>query len=220
MKNRAVVLLSGGMDSAALLYEARACGFDSFPIFVYYGQRAADEEVRAAVELSATLGKSLEHVVLPDYREMAPGALTGACAVPEATQKRRAVTVVPCRNLHLIAWAASYAAKIGADWIFFGATWDDREIYPDCRQEFLINLEQALFDALPDRCLQIYRPWIALGKLDVLRRGLELGVPYELTWSCYRGGGRPCRTCDACASRAAVWAEVGRPDPALEMPAP
>jgi 7-cyano-7-deazaguanine synthase len=215
MTDLAIVLLSGGMDSAAALYQAKADGFRPLPLVIDYGQKAR-RELAAARAIALGLGVEPLELALPALGLLAPSALTSEeRPVPRARAMERQRTIVPFRNLHLLAWGATVAAYHDAWYVYFGATLEDAEVYPDCRDVFLEQMARVLDRANPPQPLRLKTPFLGILKAGVLRRGLVLGVPYALTWSCYQGGERPCTLCDACVSRAAAFAEVGVADPGL-----
>ena len=149
---------------------------------------------------------------LTDSRQAIPDADLDAPGIP--------VTYVPFRNANLLAAAASWAEVLGAEAIFVGAVEEDSSGYPDCRREFYDAFEGAI-DAgtRPETSIRIITPIIALQKGDIVRRGLALGAPLDLTWSCYRNSDKPCGNCDSCALRERGFAEAGVSDPLLLEPA-
>jgi 7-cyano-7-deazaguanine synthase len=210
-----VCLLSGGMDSAALLWHLIRQGEQPVCLAVDYGQKAV-MELTAARALAHAAGAPLYCLRLP-LAEFASSALTDLREpIPPPEESARARTIVPFRNAHLLLWAATVGAHAGCERVFYGATKEDAALYPDCRQPFALALEGALSLGLPgDQEVKLHSPWFGRSKAQVLCDGLILGVPYALTWSCYRGTRAPCGACDACASRAAAFAEVGLEDPGL-----
>jgi 7-cyano-7-deazaguanine synthase len=219
---RAVVLLSGGMDSATAAAEARAQGFALYALSFDYGQRHR-REVQAAQEVGAALGVVDHRIIAVDLRAIGGSALTSDIAVPHGRSLAEMgqdipVTYVPGRNLIFLSLATAYAEILEANDLFIGVNQLDNSGYPDCRQEFLdsfvltANLATKA-GAQEGRRLQIHAPLIALTKGGIVRRGLELGVPFALTWSCYEGGDVACGTCDSCLLRLKGFAEAGVPDP-------
>lgn len=218
---RAVVLLSGGLDSATCLAIAKSAGFACHCLSVDYGQRHGAELV-AAARVAAALGAAEHRVVHLDIGQFGGSALTDpAIAVPTAgVEPGIPVTYVPARNTIMLALALGWAEILGARHIFVGVNAVDYSGYPDCRPAFieafgtLANLAtKAGVEGLP---VTIHAPLIALAKADIIRRGLGLGVDYGLTISCYQAdaGGRACGLCDACRLRAAGFATAGVIDPA------
>ncbi|MDW8479285.1 MAG: 7-cyano-7-deazaguanine synthase QueC [Xanthomonadales bacterium] len=222
---RAVVLLSGGMDSTVTLAEARAAGFACHALSLDYGQRHA-VELRAARRVAEALG-ALEHRVLAlDLRAFGGSALTADLPVPEAPTSGIPPTYVPARNTVLLALALAFAETLPALDIFIGVNAVDFSGYPDCRPEFIAAFERlarlATKAGVEGAPFRIHAPLIALRKADIVRRGLALGVDFALTVSCYQADaeGRACGRCDACRLRARGFAEAGVPDPTPYVGAP
>jgi 7-cyano-7-deazaguanine synthase len=222
MKARAVVLLSGGLDSAVTAAIARDDGDEIYGLTVAYGQRHAIEVSRARV-LAEWLGL-IRHVVLPlDLSVFGGSALTGDGEVPkdrEAAERRSSipVTYVPARNTIFLALGAAYAEAVGAGRLYIGANVVDYSGYPDCRPEFLEAFERVA--ALGTRAgvsghgLKICAPLLALSKAEIIRRGAELQVPLHLTHSCYDPGpdGVACGRCDSCVIRLEGFRAAGMRD--------
>ncbi|MGQ9583111.1 MAG: 7-cyano-7-deazaguanine synthase QueC [Thermoplasmatota archaeon] len=218
---KAVVLLSGGMDSAAAAAVARVRGFEIYALTVDYGQRHR-RELGCARRLARFFGAREHRVIRSGLGELGGSALTDrSIAVPEGKEWRPGArvpaTYVPARNLVLLSLAAAYAETLGAGAIFIGANAVDYSGYPDCRPGFLRAFERALrlgtargSSGLP---IRILAPLMRVSKAGIVRLGVRLGVPFELTWSCYRGGRRPCGRCDACRLRAGGFRDAGLEDP-------
>jgi len=221
----AVVLLSGGLDSATVLAIAKARGFAAHALSVRYGQRHAIEIERAGA-LARALGAAGHAVVDFDLRAIAPSALTGGDAVP----KGRGVgeighgipaTYVPARNTIFLSFALAWAETLGATDIFIGANALDYSGYPDCRPDYLAAFERlanlATKAGAEGGRFTIHAPLIAMTKAEIIRQGVALGVDYAMTTSCYDPGadGRPCGACDSCVLRAKGFAEAGLVDPLL-----
>ena len=234
-ERKAVVLLSGGLDSATALAIARAEGFEAHALSFRYGQRHA-VELEAARKVAAALGAA-EHVVLDvDLRALGGSALTSDAAdpaVPAVPKGRGAaeigagipVTYVPARNTVFLSLALAWAETLGAADIFIGVNALDYGGYPDCRPEY-IEAFQRMAD-LATRAgvegkqrLMIRAPLTGMTKGEIIRRGTELGVDYSLTWSCYdpAPGGEACGACDSCALRLRGFAEAGLGDPIRYRP--
>jgi 7-cyano-7-deazaguanine synthase len=224
MSRDAVVLLSGGMDSATTAAEARAAGYRVHALSFRYGQRHA-VELEAARRVAAALGVA-RHVVLDiDLRAFGGSALTDDIPVPLDRPTERMgegvpVTYVPARNTIFLAFALAFAESLGASDIFIGANAVDYSGYPDCRPEFL-----AAFQAMArlgtrlgseGAPITIHAPLVTLTKADIVRRGLALGVDFALTRTCYDPApdGAACGRCDACALRLKGFREAGLDDPA------
>ncbi|TVQ86978.1 MAG: 7-cyano-7-deazaguanine synthase QueC [Chromatiaceae bacterium] len=232
----AVILLSGGLDSATVLAIARAAGFDPYALSFRYGQRHA-VELAAARQVAAAVGVT-EHVIIEiDLRRFGGSALTSDLPVPKdrslaAISDGIPSTYVPARNTLFLAYALAWAETLSATDIFIGVNALDYSGYPDCRPEFIAAFEQlanlgtaagvgaaarAAAGADDPGRLRIHAPLIDLTKAGIIQRGLALGLDYGLTSSCYDPNphGRPCGRCDACLLRAKGFAEVGQPDPLL-----
>ncbi len=219
---RAVVLLSGGLDSATTAAIALDQGFELATLAFDYGQRHR-RELDASAAVSQALGGKDHRVVRFDLRAFGGSALTDAIAVPHGRALAEMghdipVTYVPGRNLIFLSFATAYAEVIGADDIFLGINQQDYSGYPDCRQEFLDAFIQTANLATKagtqdGRRLKIHAPLIQMTKVDIIRKGLQLNVPYAMTWSCYEGGEVACGTCDSCLLRLKGFAEAGMTDP-------
>jgi 7-cyano-7-deazaguanine synthase len=216
---RAVVLLSGGLDSATALAIAVAQGFECYTLSVHYGQRH-DAELDAARQIAANLGAREHRVMGVDLAGIGGSALTDpSVAVPESPGAGIPVTYVPARNTMLLSLALGWAEIIGAVDIFVGVNAVDYSGYPDCRPEFIAAFERvarlatkAGVEGVP---FKIQAPLIAMSKVDIIRAGSELGVDYSVTVSCYqaRADGTACGQCDSCRLRAAGFKAACLPDP-------
>ncbi|MEM1088860.1 MAG: 7-cyano-7-deazaguanine synthase QueC [Pseudomonadota bacterium] len=217
-QGKAVVLLSGGLDSATVLAMARADGFDCHALSVDYGQRH-EVELKAAAKLADRLGAAGHRVVKMDLRAIGGSALTDDIAVPETPTEGIPVTYVPARNTIMLSLALGLAEVLEARDIFIGVNAVDYSGYPDCRPEFiaafadLANL--ATKAGVEGQSTRIRTPLVSLSKEAIIRRGIELHVPYEDTISCYQpdAEGRACGRCDSCRLRAAGFLAAGVPDP-------
>ena len=216
---RAVVLLSGGLDSATVLAMALAEGWQCHALSIDYGQRHR-AELAAAANVARALGAA-EHRVFPiDLTIFGGSALTDpAIAVPTAPAAGIPVTYVPARNTIFLALALAYAEVTGADAIFAGMNAVDYSGYPDCRPEFLAAFETlanlATKRAVEGAPLAIETPIVRMTKAEIVRRGHGLGVDFALTVSCYNADaeGRACGNCDSCRFRREGFAAAGLPDP-------
>lgn len=217
----AVVLLSGGLDSATVLAIARAEGYVCHALSVDYGQRHG-AELAAAARVAAALGAVAHKVVRIDLGAFGGSALTdSSIAVPTGGLQAGAIpiTYVPARNTILLSLALAWAEVLDAQHIFFGANAVDYSGYPDCRPEFVRSFERlanlATKAAVEGRSLTVHTPIISLTKADIVRRGAALGVDYALTVSCYQADaeGRACGACDACRLRRAGFEAAGFADP-------
>jgi 7-cyano-7-deazaguanine synthase len=214
----AVCLVSGGMDScvtAAIAYEENA---EVAFLHVSYGQRTEARERRAFEELADHFAvKKRLAVSIESLKAIGGSSLTDDnIPVTKANLASREIptSYVPFRNAHLLAIATSWAETIGAQRIYIGAVAEDSSGYPDCRPEFYEAFQKAI-DAgtRPETKVEIVTPVIHLSKSEIVRRGLELGAPLELTWSCYAAEERACGRCDSCALRLRAFAEAGTRDP-------
>ena len=217
---RAVVLLSGGLDSATTLAIARAAGCECHCLSVDYGQRHRIE-LTAAARVARALGAAAHRIVALDLAQFGGSALTDpAIAVPQAPTPGIPVTYVPARNTIFLALALAWAEVLDATAVYFGANAVDYSGYPDCRPEYMRAFEAlanlATKAAVEGTRLTLHTPIIDLAKADIIKRGLALGVDYGLTVSCYQpaGDGAACGRCDACRLRRAGFQAAGVPDPA------
>lgn len=223
----AVVLLSGGLDSSTVLAMARHQGYAPHALSFRYGQRHV-HELQAAEAVVQAQG-AVKHVVAQiDLREFGGSALTADIAVPkgrslEAVSSGIPVTYVPARNTVFLSFALAWAETLGAEDIFIGVNAVDYSGYPDCRPEYIAAFESMARLATQAgvegrQRLRIHSPLMAMNKADIIRAGLQLGVDYALTSSCYDPGpdGRPCGGCDSCLLRAKGFAEAGCTDPLLQ----
>lgn len=207
-----VVLLSGGLDSAVLLAHLLDAGHACRAVSVAYGQRHA-REVDAAAAVAVRYGVPHEVTALPPSL-MAGSALTGGEPVPRghyADPVMRA-TVVPNRNMLLLAVAGAVAVREGCGAVAYAAHAGDHPVYPDCRPEFT-EAARELLGLCDYRPLDLLTPFVLWDKAGVVRRGAELGVPFGLTWSCYEGAEWHCGRCGACVERREAFSLTGVPDP-------
>jgi 7-cyano-7-deazaguanine synthase len=218
MTRRAVVLLSGGMDSATVLAIARSDGRECHCLTLDYGQRHR-AELAAAGRVAGVLGAAAHRLVGLDASFGGSALTDKRIAVPEAPSSGIPVTYVPARNTILLALALAWAEVLGAQDIYFGANAVDYSGYPDCRPEFMRAFEAlanlATRAAVEGHRLTLHTPIIDLSKADIVRRGAALGVDYALTVSCYQATeeGLACGRCDACRIRRAGFEAAGIPDP-------
>jgi 7-cyano-7-deazaguanine synthase len=216
---RAVVLVSGGLDSATALAIARSQGFECYALSVDYGQRHS-AELDAARRVAATAGVRDHRIMRVDLAGIGGSALTDkTIAVPESPTAGIPVTYVPARNTIMLSLALGWAEVLGASDIFVGVNAVDFSGYPDCRPEFIAAFENltrvATKAGVEGRPCRIHAPLISLSKAEIIREGVRLGVDYGLTVSCYQADehGRACGRCDSCRLRAAGFAAAGVPDP-------
>jgi len=217
---RALVLLSGGLDSATCLAIAREAGYETYALSVEYGQRHA-AELAAAARVAQALGAVAHRVAHVDLGQFGGSALTDpALAVPtDGSSSGIPITYVPARNTIMLSIAMAWAEVLGADHIYVGVNAVDYSGYPDCRPAFIEAFEKmanlATKAGVEGHRLHVHAPLIDLSKADIIRRGTALGVDYGLTVSCYQADdeGRACGLCDACRLRRAGFEAAGLADP-------
>lgn len=223
MKPKAVILLSGGLDSAVTLHMAAKRGFDCHCLLFDYGQRHK-RELHSARRIARRLG-AISHVVKLDLPWKGSSLTDRKIRLPKGRTvkdiKAGGVpsTYVPSRNTVFLSLASSLAEEIGAGSIFIGAHYEDSSGYPDCRAGYLKAFNNAIklgTRAGLENKLSLEFPLIKKNKSEIIRAGANLGVPFELTWSCYSGGERPCGECDSCILRAKGFKEAGLRDPLLK----
>ena len=220
MNASAVVLLSGGLDSATCLAIARSQGFDCYCLSFDYGQRHS-AELRAAERVAQALGAAEHRILSLDLAQFGGSALTDTrIAVPtEGVKPGIPVTYVPARNTIMLSLALAWAEVLGSRDIFVGVNAVDYSGYPDCRPDYIAAFETlanlATRAGVEGARLTIHAPLIELSKADIIRKGVELGVDYASTVSCYRADtdGHACGACDSCRLRAEGFATAGFTDP-------
>jgi 7-cyano-7-deazaguanine synthase len=222
--NRAVVLLSGGVDSATAAALARKQGFELHALSFRYGQRH-ERELESAKQLAAFLGAASHRVIEFDLRAIGGSALTDRIDVPKARSAEEIgrgipVTYVPARNTIFLSFGLALAERIEAEHIFFGANQLDYSGYPDCREEYIGAFERMANLATKAGVeakthIKIEVPLIHMTKAQIVKQGVALGLDYSLTWSCYdpASDGRACGVCDSCQLRLKGFAEAGITDP-------
>lgn len=214
---RAVVLVSGGMDSAVVLAIARARGFETYALSLRYGQRHSSE-LDAAARNAASLGAAAHKVVEVDLRSIGGSALTADIDVPESPGEGIPVTYVPARNTIMLSVALGWAEVLGARDLFCGVNAVDYSGYPDCRPEFIAAFERlanlATKVGVEEGGIRVHAPLIAMSKADIVIEGLRLGVDFAQAVSCYQAdaAGLACGRCEACRLRAEGFATAGVPD--------
>jgi len=224
-KSRAVVLLSGGMDSCVCAALA-ARDFNAAALHISYGQRTEGRERRAFLAICDRLGIHERLAVRNEaLRAIGGSALTDPeIAVPESPIGHRMikpgtigheipVTYVPFRNAHFLAVAVSWAEVLGAEKIYIGAVEQDSSGYPDCRPAYYRAFNEVVKAGTKDGRIEIVTPLIAMRKSEIVILGLELGAPLDLTWSCYSREDRACGVCDSCVLRLRAFQEAGAADP-------
>lgn len=223
---RAVVLLSGGLDSTTCLAMAKAQGFECHALSVLYGQRH-EVEIQAARRVAQALGAAQHREIGVDLSTFGGSALTSDIAVPKGRSEADMsggipITYVPARNTVFLSLALAWAETLDSTDLFIGVNALDYSGYPDCRPEFIMAFENLAnlatkMSTTQGRRIKIHAPLIRMTKAQIIQAGLKLGVDYGLTHSCYDPApdGRPCGQCDSCLLRAKGFAEAGAADPVL-----
>jgi 7-cyano-7-deazaguanine synthase len=215
-KSRAVVLLSGGMDSCVCAALA-ARDHDAAAVHIQYGQRTEARELQSFLAVCERLGIRERLVVRNEALKLIGGsALTDErIAVPESHEVGREipVTYVPFRNAHFLAVAVSWAQVLGASKIYIGAVEQDSSGYPDCRPEYYRAFNEVIRTGTRDGNIEIVTPLIAMRKSEIVKKGMEIGAPFDLTWSCYGREDLACGICESCVLRLRAFADAGARDP-------
>jgi 7-cyano-7-deazaguanine synthase len=219
-RDRAVVLLSGGMDSCVCAALA-ARDYHAAAVHVSYGQRTEERERRSFEGVCDRLGIRHRMVVRNEaLRVIGGSALTdSSIAVPEGAVPEAycaagiPATYVPFRNAHLLAVAVSWAEVLGAEKVYIGAVEPDSSGYPDCRPEYYRAFNEVVKAGTKEGTIRVVTPLIAMRKAEIVRLGLELNAPFDLTWSCYQREDRACGVCDSCVLRLRAFREAGTEDP-------
>ena len=216
---RAVVSLSGGMDSAVCAAIATR-DFDAYALHFSYGQRTEGRELQSARSIAEQLGfQDFLHLDTDLFRRIGGSALTdSSIAIPKASEdgaigESIPVTYVPFRNAHFLSAAVSWAEVLGAQTIFIGAVEPDSSGYPDCRPAYYEAFQQLIRTGTRDGSIKIETPLIHLHKKEIVALGLELNAPFHLTWSCYSSAEAACGECESCVLRLRAFREAGTPDP-------
>ena len=218
---KAIVLLSGGLDSSTALYVAKKEGFDELYALTFeYGQKH-DREIRSASAIAKAVGVREHKIVRLMLNAWKGSSLTDPDVVIQDGDADRTDipdTYVPARNMVFLSVAASYADALDITDIFIGVSEMDYSGYVDCREEFIRSMEQTInlgtvLGAEKKQKITIHAPFLRMTKAEEVKLGTKLGVDFSQTWSCYRGGEKPCGTCDSCLLRARAFAEAGIADP-------
>ncbi len=224
-RSKAVVLLSGGMDSCVCA--ALACrDHEAAAVHISYGQRTEDRERRAFIAICDRLGIQQRLLVRNDaLRAIGGSALTDPCiAVPESKPEPNVyfneisgnaipITYVPFRNAHFLSVAVSWAEVIGARYIYIGAVEQDSSGYPDCRPSYYAAFNELVREGTKEGDIEVLTPLIDMRKSQIVRLGIELNAPLDLTWSCYQGQEQACGVCDSCRLRLQAFADAKARDP-------
>lgn len=214
---KAVILLSGGVDSTTSLYMAKKYGYQLAALIFDYAQRHR-KEINAAIKI-AKLNNVPYHVVKVDIPWTKSALTDSTVKVPfNRNLSNRSVppTYVSGRNIIFLSYAASFAESVGAEKIFIGAHVQDYSGYPDCRPQFLDAMTNAVNLGISKKGIDIVYPLIDKNKKDIIKMGLSLNVPFEYTWSCYLGRQLPCGKCDSCRFRIQAFESLGMRDPLLK----
>jgi 7-cyano-7-deazaguanine synthase len=210
-KEKCVVVLSGGPDSATVAYWAKKQGYEIYPITFKYGQIAI-KETESAQKIAESLGVNTKIIDLSALKDIFSG-VTSLCNtdIPLTAEFSQPI-IVPFRNAIFLSAAVAYAVTVGAKKIYYGAQGSDEPFYPDCRREFYEAFEKA---ARLGTCeeISIQAPFSGMKKPELFKAGVELGMPFELTWSCYLDGAKHCGKCESCVNRKKAFREAGVLDP-------
>ncbi len=216
--DRAVILASGGMDSATAVYEAIDRGYEPSLLHTSYGQQTERKEFECARALAEEIDApdflcvETEHLARIGASSLTDDEIDVADADPES--EGIPTSYVPFRNANLLSMAVSYAEATDCQAVFIGAHAEDFAGYPDCRPDFFAAFQRVIdVGTKPDTQISLEAPFVEWSKTDIAARGLELGVPYERTWSCYRDDAPACGTCDSCARRLEAFQNLGVRDP-------
>jgi 7-cyano-7-deazaguanine synthase len=219
---KAVILLSGGLDSSTVLYKAKADGCECYAISLDYQQRHR-KELNSALMIAKAAGVIQHQVVNFDLGQWGGSALTDQkIDLPQGRSLAEMadnipVTYVPARNTIFLSFALSYAEAIAAERVYIGVNILDYSGYPDCRPDYIEAMQEVFRlgtkQGREGEAMKIIAPLIDLKKTEIIQLGNQLGVPWHLTWSCYAGGESACGVCDSCQLRLAAFAELGLKDP-------
>lgn len=208
---KVVIVLSGGADSATLAYWAKSKGHHIYPITFNYGQ-IASKETKSAEIISQKLGTKIKVVDISSLKQIFEGSTVLVDKnIPMPSQFESNV-IVPFRNAIFLSIAVAYAITIGATTIMYGAHKSDEPFYPDCRKEFVDAFQNAA-KLGTDENIKIENPFYKISKAEIIRTGMTLKVPYDVTWSCYLDGEQHCGTCESCNNRKNAFKEANIPDP-------
>lgn len=223
-KEKAIILLSGGMDSCTCIAQSKADGFDPFALHLNYGQKTEARELKSFKDICSHYEIGTEKQLIVDISHLKKiggsslvdesmkikmdGELSGADEIPNS--------YVPFRNAHILSIAVSWAEVVGAKALYFGAVQEDSSGYPDCREEFIKAFENtANLGTGPNFSIKIKTPLLHLSKGQIVKQALNLKAPLHLSWSCYSNQDYPCLLCDSCLLRAKGFKEANTKDPLL-----
>jgi 7-cyano-7-deazaguanine synthase len=208
---KAIIVLSGGPDSATVAYWAKKQGYQIYPITFKYGQIAV-KETEAAQKIAQNLNTNTKIIDLSNLKDIFVGATSLVSREIPLTSEFSAPIIVPFRNAIFLSAAVAYAVTLGANKIFYGAQGSDEPFYPDCRREFYEAFEKAARLGTFEE-IDIKAPFSGSKKSDLIKEGKKLGVPFELTWSCYLDGNIHCGKCESCTNRKKAFKEANVDDP-------
>ncbi len=214
---KAVVILSGGMDSTTAAFIAKKEGYEIIPLHFNYGQRTEAKELESFNKICDYLGIENRYIIdIPFFKQIGASALVDEnIEVPtDGIKPGVPITYVPFRNGIFLSIAAAIAEKEGASAIYIGVVEEDSSGYPDCREEFIKYMQKAInAGTKPETNIEIKTPLIHLKKEDIVKKAIEVGVPLELTWSCYKNEDEACGVCDSCRLRLKGFEKAGVKDP-------
>ena len=214
---KAVVILSGGMDSTTAAFIAKKQGYEIIPVHFNYGQRTENKELESFNKICDYLGIENRYIInIPFFKQIGASALVDEnIEVPtDGVKPGIPITYVPFRNGIFLSIATAVAEKEGAEAIYIGVVEEDSSGYPDCREEFIKYMEKAInAGTKPQTNIEIKTPLIHLKKEDIVKKAIEVGVPLEFTWSCYKEEDEACGVCDSCRLRLKGFEKAGIKDP-------
>jgi 7-cyano-7-deazaguanine synthase len=214
---KAVVILSGGMDSTTAAFIAKSEGYEIIPVHFNYGQRTEKRELKAFNDICGYLNLDNRYIIdIPFFKQIGASALVDEnIDVPvDGVKPGIPVTYVPFRNGIFLSIAAAVAEKEGAEAIYIGVVEEDSSGYPDCREDFIQNMQNAVNSGTkPETKIEIKTPLVHLKKEDIVKTAIEYGVPLNLTWSCYKYEDEACGVCDSCRLRLKGFEKAGSKDP-------
>jgi len=216
---KAIAIISGGIDSSTLLYKLVNDGYEVYALTFIYGQKHS-KEVEAAKAVTSKLNVNHKVIDISSLQEILRSSLTSPeISIPEVSAEAKNYdlksTVVPNRNSIFLSIAVGYAISIGVNNVFYAAHFSDRGVYPDCREEFVEAFAHASELATDNPDLVVDAPFVKMNKSEIVSLGTKLGVSYELTWSCYKGGEKHCGVCSSCRERKRAFQDAGIMDPTV-----